>query len=326
MIKRLALIACMLTLFSCSSVPQELQPNIQARATAINDALVSAREGLKQLRLKAVAHYAARAHFSHYALKGKYKYYEGSVFYKAEDDGLCGVWASGYKPIGQEERFEIEFIEALQPDIKQFVLSHPLVEFGYFLTTDHIAFFYPYIEGISFFEPGVDFNEAYIPYYGVSPRFNPDREARWIKPYIDAAGNGYICSISTPVYSGDEFKGAVGADIPLIPLGEDFLDPGRMQMVITEDTTLFYGTATLLDAIPLKALDKFYYTKTVIIDEYASDEFQMARHESPEIRELARLMLEKDTFDIRIGTTNYTVFVAHIPETGWRAVELVKNN
>lgn len=325
-LRTIGCILALLLLASCSSTPLQPEANIQAKAVAINNALTNARESLSQLRLECVTHYSTRDNFSHYSLKGKYKYYEGSVFYKTTDDGLCGMWASGYKPIGQEERFEIEFLEDLQPAIKRFVLSQPIVEFGYLLTTDHIGFFYPYIEGISYFEPGVDFYEAYIPFYGVSPKFNPQKETRWIEPYIDAAGKGYICTVSTPIYSGDVFKGAIGADIPLIPLGESFLDATRLQMLVTEDTTLFYATQLLLDAIPLKAFDKFYYTKNVILDEYASDEFQVMRNKSPEIREFVRRMMIEEAFTLSIDGSRYEVTTSKIPETGWRAVELVKQN
>lgn len=54
------------------------------------------------------------------------------------------------------------------------------------------------------------------PFWGIAtPARNPERATVISNVYDDAAGQGLMISISTPVYSGDEFKGVVSLDVGL---------------------------------------------------------------------------------------------------------------
>lgn len=70
----------------------------------------------------------------------------------------------------------------------------------------------------------------------VGPQKNPQREMLWTPPYKDAGGKGMMVTSLAPVYLGDEFVGAVGADVTL-----DMLDR------VLQRFTLEMGRALVVD-------------------------------------------------------------------------------
>jgi len=65
-----------------------------------------------------------------------------------------------------------------------------------------------------------------------TPQRNPQRQAYWTEPYMDAGGTGAMLSHGAPVYKKDKFLGIVGTDVRLETL-EQFLkslpiDVGRL--------------------------------------------------------------------------------------------------
>lgn len=84
----------------------------------------------------------------------------------------------------------------------------------YAIDTKGVVRYYPNIDLASVLPP--DFDATQRPYFSlVSPLFNPERLPRWTIPYADATGGGLVVSVAAPIYEGDDFIGAVAADMQL---------------------------------------------------------------------------------------------------------------
>lgn len=299
--------------------------HVKAQAGEVNSALVAAKSGVETLRDKAIAAYAnSDGNETPPPPDGYYKYHDEKVYYKAIDDGLCGIWASGFTPIGAKERADIDLLAQLQSDIKQVSTSQEFVEQVYVFSKDHVAIFFPYFLWFSFLEPGTNFGEAYKPYYEAAPTLNPEHGTVWIKPYIDIVGNGNICSVSAPIYSNGEFKGVAGSDILLLALGEKVLDQDKHQMLLSDDSLLISVTEPMSHTLHVEGLRKFYYTEKVETDKFASDDFKLLNNPSTEVQELAKRAMQDEQFRITLDGQEYHVVSAPVQETNWRVVELIK--
>ena len=83
----------------------------------------------------------------------------------------------------------------------------------YITTENGVLRVYPYLDS-TVFDPALDQKTG--PFYQIANEDNnPEREAKWTKPYYDYAGFGWIVTCSAPYYDGDEFKGVVSIDLPL---------------------------------------------------------------------------------------------------------------
>jgi len=83
-----------------------------------------------------------------------------------------------------------------------------------------------------------DFQVTGRPWYvAAAPGENSERDTVWTPVYLDATGKGLLVTASSPVYSDDEFVGAVGIDVTL----------GNIASRIEEARVLGGGYAFLLD-------------------------------------------------------------------------------
>jgi GAF domain-containing protein/HAMP domain-containing protein len=98
--------------------------------------------------------------------------------------------------------------------------ANPDVIAVYFGGTTGYTLYYPNIDLASIVPP--DFDVTGRPWYvDAAPDANPDREAVWSDPYLDAALNGIVITNSAPVYDGAErFRGVVAQDIQLTKITE----------------------------------------------------------------------------------------------------------
>jgi GAF domain-containing protein len=85
-----------------------------------------------------------------------------------------------------------------------------------------------------------DFEVTQRPWYvNAAPDQNPDRQAVWSEPYLDAALNGLVVTTSVPVYdSRDRFRGVIAMDVQL----------GRITEVVASIGVGETGYAFLIDS------------------------------------------------------------------------------
>lgn len=85
--------------------------------------------------------------------------------------------------------------------------------------TRGVVRYYPNINLAAVVPP--DFDATKRPWYiAASPLFNPKHLTRWTIPYVDATGAGLVVTVAAPVYVGNQFMGAVAADMKLSGIAE----------------------------------------------------------------------------------------------------------
>ena len=82
-------------------------------------------------------------------------------------------------------------------------------------------------------------------FFDYNPEANPNKESKWLAPYITANLNAYVVSYNAPIYKGNTFYGVVGIEIGYNTLGEQIKDikvykTGFAYIVDSNDGTLIY--------------------------------------------------------------------------------------
>lgn len=170
-----------------------------------------------------------------------------------------------------------------------------------------ITRYYPNIELATLLPP--DFDATRRPYYEISsPLFNPDRNARWSIPYVDATGGGLVVTVSAPVYFGETFSGVVAADVKLATITEQI---GAMRIGQT-------GFAFMLDdagriiSMPQSGYDLFgVKPEEIIPEEYFK--FSILGRGPEEIKEFTNRMVSGGSGLTKIPVNDIDMYLAYAP-------------
>ena len=151
--------------------------------------------------------------------------------------------------------------------------ANPDAVAAYFGGTPGETMYYPNVDLAALVPPEFDVTQR--PWFiAASPAQNPTRSAVWSDPYLDAATNGLIITVSYPVYdSSGEFRGVQGMDVQLnqitqvvgnLKLGETghafLLDKSKRLIAMPEAAYADFGITP--DAYPLgNVLDQAVLSK-----------------------------------------------------------------
>jgi len=318
--------ACLLLSFvltGCQAKADMRREKLRATAGAISNIFADARETALSLRDRAAEIYNQPLPELGQERLAKYAFFEKTSYYKKKDDGLCGMWASGLIPIEERQQARILALESVGPEIKKSVTENKFIDQAYVLTREHISIYYPFFNPVAYFEPKLDFYKAFKPFYEAGPKYNPTREAVWIKPYIDATGKGYIVSVTAPIYKKDTFEGSAGCDIRVMPIGEKFLSSERNLMIVTDETLVVASTPRCNELLKFKGLGKYYYLQNITEDVSAPDRFKLSHSDTPSVKAMARRLLAESEFTISLRNRNYTIIRERIDIPGWFLVEMI---
>lgn len=300
---------------------------LKGLAAEIDAVFVEARLGVEELRDAAAQRFASfdPADYPPDGDDERFRYFEDIAYYKAADDGGCGVFASGFTPVGRRQRATVRMLETLEGRVMQLVHKQQFVDQAYLLTSEHIALFYPYLDAAAIFEPLTDFSVAYKPYYEAGPKHNPERAPVWVEPYVDATGKGYVVSVSAPVYAEGGFAAAAGSDLRTAPVGEAFLDQSpRRLMLVGRDGLVVHVNEALEKEAGLSGLGRLFYLEVVKTDVFAPDSKRLTHSDDPALRELASSLPGQESFELTLEGTKYRVLRAEIRELGWYLVQFVR--
>lgn len=104
-----------------------------------------------------------------------------------------------------------------------YLKEHPEVTAVYFISKTGSTTYYPNIN-LANIVPS-NFDPRTQPFYTISdPANGSKREPNWVNAYQDPGGQGLIVTLSSPVYSKDQFLGVIGIDVQLQKLSEKITD------------------------------------------------------------------------------------------------------
>jgi putative methionine-R-sulfoxide reductase with GAF domain len=187
---------------------------------------------------------------------------------------------------------------------------------------DTVAIYYGGLTGETFYYPNVDLANLVPPDFDVTgrpwfvaanPTNNPEKAAVWSDPYLDAAANGLVFTVSIPVHDNTgKFHGVVAMDIQL----------NRITEIVSNIKVAETGHAFLLDkgkrliAMPAISYQDFGITPEAYPLGNALDQ---AGQISPDLWEIVEKMSagENGLETILInGVENYVIY-SPIPEVGY---------
>ena len=185
--------------------------------------------------------------------------------------------------------------------------SNPSMLAVYGIDHQGITRYYPNIELATLLPP--DFDATRRPYYEISsPLFNPERNARWSIPYMDATGGGLVVTVSAPVYFSDTFSGVVAADVKLATITEQI---GALRIAQT-------GFAFMLDdagriiSMPPSGYELFGINSDEIIpEEYFK--FSILGRGPEEIKEFTNRMVSGGSGLTKIPVNGIDMYLAYAP-------------
>lgn len=153
------------------------------------------------------------------------RYPNGAFGNSPEAPVSVGFWGGPH--LTDELRRELLAGEYLDPILVEAQAGDPLVTGAWVITRSGIGRYTPNTDPHRALPPGFDLrNPAHDPVYSVAvPEFNPDKQVRYGKLYMDAAGQGVIVSAVAPVYRADgRFVAATGVDIALRGMRQEILN------------------------------------------------------------------------------------------------------
>ncbi|KUJ72523.1 hypothetical protein AVO41_01570 [Thiomicrospira sp. WB1] len=159
-----------------------------------------------------------------------------------------------YADISEQVRQEVDAALALDIDIKTDPINHIEFAWSYYTSRHDFILFAPAVEPSQFQFSRDLYNK---PFWTIAtPENNPQRQFRISPIYQDAAGKGFMISLSLPVYVDDVFYGVVSLDHTLASIrktlenrldGATLLVNGQNQ-IISAPYDFEPGTQVALDA------------------------------------------------------------------------------
>lgn len=249
-------------------------------------------------------------------------------FYRVDQRENVSVLASGYVPIDEDVKRVVYLTQAIDTKLSRIVSDTPFIIQAWFLSKESVCRISPpfnYREVTS----GMDLTD-YQFYNLVAPVRNRERVHRWTKkPYVDPAGNGWMISALAPVYYKNEFMGAVGVDVSVDVLLDQFIPQAIKNKILIVDqkgVTVWTGsTAGKIFGIPEMRDHKYF--EMVYQDTFRSEDYSILKSRKREIRKLSREIMTSDntSYELRTDSENYTINAGKIDTLGWLVLEVDKS-
>jgi GAF domain-containing protein/HAMP domain-containing protein len=152
---------------------------------------------------------------------------ESSAIYVPAKTELSAALVSELNTLKELDRFAPVFLQ-----------ENPEILAIYFGSVNGATIYYPNIDLAAVLPP--DFDVTQRPWFlAAAPDANPKRDAVWSVPYLDAAKNGLVITVSAPVYDvSDHFRGVLAMDIQI----------NRIHALISDIRIGQSGYALLLDS------------------------------------------------------------------------------
>lgn len=153
--------------------------------------------------------------------------------YQGLSGNLSGV---GKIPDEGTLRQEINLALHLNKEFCSIYNKVPEVAWVYYTSTNNFINIYPWVSSQDFSFSGALQAEKFFTY--VQPENDPLRRALWTPVYLDHAGKGLMVTLSSPIYDGDTFMGAVSLDFTNNQLSKIISSPYETYIVDNTDSVM----------------------------------------------------------------------------------------
>lgn len=251
------------------------------------------------------------------------------MYYSMHDtvDGGPAVYYSGISPIGDAEKSKVLKLLGVGSVMKDIIKVQSLASQVYINTYDSLNVIYPYFDVISQYPAKMDIPK-YNFYYEADLSHNPEKKVVWTDAYLDPAGQGWMTSAITPLYSDDSFlEGVVGIDVTVNTFTQQILN---MDIPYNGYAMLIGKTGTIL-ALPdngesdwaLEELNTHHYAEAILEDTFKPENFNL--YNRVEMEGLSeKIAVEADgNGEIILQNAKRYVSWSTIESTGWKLVMIV---
>lgn len=243
----------------------------------------------------------------------------------SEIDGAA-VFYSNITEVGEAEIQKVARLMTTQSTMKEIYNSFSLADSIYFNTYDSLNIIYPYFDVVGQYYESVDI-PTYNFYYEADDEHNPDRGVEWTDVYLDPAGNGWMISAISPVYSDDFLEGVVGIDVTVKNVIESFVSKsvpynGYMYIMDSNGFVLAMGEAAEAEWGLLELTDH-NYTSAILQDTFKPDDYNVYLRE--DMAELADSLKASTSgiFQGEVSGEEKYVSWNNIVETDWKVIVVV---
>ncbi len=211
---------------------------------------------------------------------------------------LTGI---GKIPQSGIERQEMNLALSFNDYFSNFFEKLPEITWMYYTSQSGFINMYPWISSEEF-----KYSEELktMPFYSIAtPQNDPLRKIVWTHIYIDAAGKGLMVTLSSPIYSGDAFKGVLSLDFTCAELNR-MIESAYDGLIYDEDYCVISADA-LKSSEELPYLNKNYGFSESELDKLESAEFN-------KVQTVGSLFVYKSKVENTPWTLLFTVPVAYV--------------
>lgn len=256
----------------------------------------------------------------------KYRLHDNGVFYKPVNDGKSAVFVSGAVPVSEEIKQIVYGTEPLETQLMEIVERYPEVVQSYYNDRNSYNRIYPYFDVVTQYEPKMDIPK-YNFYYLADGAHNPEKKAVWVKePYVDPAGRGWMVSAIAPVYVDGELEGVPGLDVTINTITERYIGTQNADLVLLDaSATVVSIQDQLTTLLSLPPLENHKYLETIRSDTYRTDNYNLLKSRSREVREMAQRIFHKNQTEVTFEKKGNTLRVTsvNIPELDWKLLQII---
>lgn len=251
-------------------------------------------------------------------------YPEKNVFLNpAAEQVLTLYW--GDTTISREIEDELDVMSKIGPLLVKVKESSPESEAAYIVSESSFVFYYPNLHFVEKLKPVQEYDLKDGVWYRMArPENNRERKTIWTPIYQDEAGQGFMTTAVTPIYSSHgDFLGVAGIDITLNKLIEEILQ----ETPLKEDSGGIKGMFSFIVdaggrivAFPAEYLDMFGISRSQGRVPYGAVlEQSLMDSAYSQVRDIKDLITSRNKQTGRIDiNANSILFSSQImPSTGW---------
>ncbi|MBU1344295.1 MAG: response regulator [Proteobacteria bacterium] len=220
---------------------------------------------------------------------------------------------------------ELDVLSNIGPLLVKVKESSPESAAVYIVTESSFTFYYPNLHFVEKLKPVQESNLKNGIWYQIArPENNRERKTKWTQIYQDEAGQGFMTTAVTPIYSKDgEFLGVAGIDVTLNKIIEEILkkntlagEPGRMNGMFS----FIVDAKSRIVAFPTDYLDMFGLSRREKSVGYGDVlEQSLMDSEYDQVRAIKDLIFSENKQTSRIELNNNPILISSqiMPSTGW---------